>query len=134
MQLVLDSGAVERLAQDKPESTAILEGLPDGVTWPAVVPSVALAECLSGRAHTDVLIDRLVNTCKVVEEVSTSISRRAGELRYRAGRGSAVDAIIVALAEPNGIVLTTDLKDMTALAGGAHGVIVHPALPRRRRV
>ncbi|WP_419944854.1 type II toxin-antitoxin system VapC family toxin [Candidatus Poriferisodalis sp.] len=131
--MVLDSSAVERLAQDDPEATAILESLPDGVTWPAIIPSVALAECLRGRPNNDVLIDRFTKTCKVVEEVTTRISRRAGELRYRTRRGSAVDAIIVALAESDGVVLTADLKDMTALAGRTRGVIVHPTLPSKRR-
>ena len=134
MQLVLDSGAMERLAQGSLEATAILESLRGGVDWPAIVPSVALAECLSGRPRTDVPIDRLIKTCKVVEEIPVRISRRAGQLRYMAGRGSVVDAIVVALAEPGGVVLTTDLKDLRALAGAARDVIVHPALPGRQRI
>ena len=39
-------------------------------------------------------------------------------------RGSAVDAIVVALAEPGGTVLTGDREDIEALAAHADGVIV----------
>jgi hypothetical protein len=43
-------------------------------------------------------------------------------LRYAAGRGSAVDAIVVAMAEPGGSVLTGDHGDIAALASHADGV------------
>jgi hypothetical protein len=45
-------------------------------------------------------------------------------LRRLARRGSAVDALVVALAEPGGTVLTSDLGDLGALAQYADGVIV----------
>ncbi len=41
-----------------------------------------------------------------------------------ARRGSAVDALVVALAEPGGTVLTSDPGDLVALAQYAHDVIV----------
>jgi len=40
----------------------------------------------------------------------------------QARRGSAVDALVVAAAESDGVVLTSDLGDLTALAVHAHGV------------
>jgi hypothetical protein len=45
-------------------------------------------------------------------------------LRRLARRGSAVDALVVALAEPGGTVLTSDPGDLDALAQYAHDVIV----------
>jgi hypothetical protein len=48
-------------------------------------------------------------------------------LRARARRGSAVDAILVALAEPDGTVLTADQGDLRALAGHADNVIIEVA-------
>ena len=42
--------------------------------------------------------------------------RRAGALRALAGRGSAVDALVVAIAEPGGMVLSGDMGDPRALA------------------
>jgi hypothetical protein len=43
-------------------------------------------------------------------------------LRTAAGCGSAVDAIVVAVAEPRGLVVTGDKVDLTALAANAIGV------------
>jgi len=45
-------------------------------------------------------------------------------LRRRARRGSAVDALVVAFAEPDGSVLTSDPEDLEALASHAEGVTV----------
>ena len=58
------------------------------------------------------------------EAVGIGLARRAAELRRRARRGSAVDALVVAVAEPNGAVLTGDEADITALAAISHGVTV----------
>ena len=52
------------------------------------------------------------------------MARRAGALRAKARRGSAVDAIVVAMAEPGGAVLTADLVDLGSLAYYADGVQV----------
>ena len=48
----------------------------------------------------------------------------AGTLRTRARTGSAVDALLVALAEPGGTVLTGDAEDLEALAAHADGVLI----------
>lgn len=58
------------------------------------------------------------------EVVGLDVARRAAELRRRAKRGSAVDALVVVLAEPNGTVLTDDEADITALAAVSKGVRV----------
>ena len=58
------------------------------------------------------------------EAVGIGLARRAAELRRRARRGSAVDALVVAVAEPDGAVLTGDEADITALAAVSHGVTV----------
>jgi predicted ATPase len=46
------------------------------------------------------------------------------ELRRRARTGSAIDALVVAVAEPGGTVLTGDSADITTLAGHADDVAV----------
>ncbi len=51
-------------------------------------------------------------------------SRRAVQLRTQANQGSAIDALVVASAEPGGSVLTSDRADLTALAAVAHVVYV----------
>jgi hypothetical protein len=52
------------------------------------------------------------------------VARRAAELRRRARTGSAVDALVVALAEPGGVVVTGDRADLEALAQYADGVTI----------
>ena len=46
------------------------------------------------------------------------------ELRRRSKAGSAVDALVVAIAEPGGIVLTGDRADIESLAAHADGVLL----------
>jgi delta 1-pyrroline-5-carboxylate dehydrogenase len=41
-----------------------------------------------------------------------------------AGRGSAVDAALVALAEPHGVIFTGDTDDLTKLAFNAANVSI----------
>jgi hypothetical protein len=67
-------------------------------------------------------VNRFMKTCQIVELLPERLARRAASLRAQAGRGSAVDAVVVATAEPGGDVLTGDLGDLGALA--AHAVDV----------
>ncbi|MET0411003.1 MAG: PIN domain-containing protein [Polyangiaceae bacterium] len=88
----------------------------------ALVPSIVLVECLQGHAARDAAENELLKACDVVEQLAAPLARRAAQLRRRARRGSAVDAICVVLAEPGGTVLTSDRLDLEALAGHARGV------------
>jgi hypothetical protein len=87
-----------------------------------MLPAVVLVECLEGHVGRDALTNRFLKTCDIVEEISEPLARRAAMLRRRAGRGSAVDALVVAFAEPGGTVLTSDLEDLQALAEYAQRV------------
>lgn len=120
--LVLDSGAVSRLAGRSRAAAALLLALREAGLWPPVVPSVVLAECLEGHAGRDVAENKFLKTCDIVEEVPELLARRAALLRRRARRGSAVDALVVALAEPEGTVLTSDPPNLEALASHARRV------------
>ena len=122
--LVLDSGAVSRLAERSRFSAALILALRHEGLWPPAVPSVVLVECLQGHGARDAAANRLLKTCDVVESVSEGLARRAAWLRRRARRGSAVDALVVAMAEPAGTVLTTDPGDLQALATHSEGVAV----------
>ncbi len=115
--LVLDSGGVSVLATRDEATAAIIRVFVRDGLWPPLLPSIVLVECLSGRQRTDAVVNRIVKTCDVVEELPTSVARRAAEIRRTARRGSAVDAVLVAVAEPGGAVLTGDVGDMRALAG-----------------
>lgn len=122
--LVLDSGAVSRLAERSRSSLALILALRDEGLWPPVVPSIVLVECLQGHGARDASVNHLLKTCDVVELLTQGLARRAAWLRRRARRGSAVDAVVVATAEPGGTVLTTDPGDLQALATHSDGVVI----------
>lgn len=126
MKLVLDSGGVSHLAQRSPRALALVRALMANELWPPVVPTVVLVECLSGRAGADAQANRFLKTCDVAPDIPPALARRCAALRHRAGRGSAVDAVTVGLAEPEGVVLTSDPDDLNALAAEATGVDVRP--------
>jgi hypothetical protein len=128
MMLILDSGGVSSLAKRDQDALAAIRALVRVGAWPPLVPSVVLAESTTGRQRNDAAVNRLLETCDVREDVPASLARRAGELRHRAHRahraerGSAVDAVVVASAEPGGVVLTGDIEDLGALASHADAV------------
>ena len=114
--LVLDSGGVSRLAVRSREVAALILALRERDLWPPLVPSVVLVECLQGHAGRDAHANAFLKTCDIVEEIPERVARRAALLRRKARRGSAVDAVVVAFAEPDGTVLTGDPGDLAALA------------------
>ena len=122
--LVLDSGGVSRLARRTTGSAALIAALRARDLWPPAVPSVVLVEALTSRPGQDANENRLLKACQLVEAVPVATARRAAALRSRAGRGSAVDAVVVAVAEPGGTVLSGDVGDLRALADHAYGVTV----------
>ncbi|MDE0194670.1 MAG: PIN domain-containing protein [bacterium] len=124
MALVLDSGAVSFLAGRSTRSSAVVAALQEAGLWPPVVPSPVLVECLQGHRGRDASANRLLKSCEILEGVDERLARRAARLRAEARCGSAVDALVVAAAEPAGAVLTTDAADLRALASGAFGVTV----------
>lgn len=121
---VLDSGGLSRLSQRNRRAAALIEALQAEDLWPPVVPTIVLAESTTGAARTDANINRLLKSCDVEPVVAEATARRAGQLRGRARRGSAVDALLVALAEPGGTVLTGDTEDLEALAAHAEDVVI----------
>lgn len=125
--LVLDAGGVSRLAERSSWAAALLTALRREGLWPPVVPSVVLVESLTGRPDRDAGTHRLLKMCDVLEELPESVARRAASLRHRTRRGSAVDAVVVASAEPGGVVLTGDIRDLGALASRADRVRVERA-------
>lgn len=123
-RLVLDSGGVSRLARRSQDAAALIMVFARQGLWPPLVPTVVLVECLSGRPQYDAVTNRFLKTCDIAEELPDHLARRAGALRASAQRGSAVDALVVAMAEPAGSVLTSDTGDLRALAAHADDVTV----------
>ena len=122
--LVLDSGGFGRLAERSRRALALIEELRTAGLWPPVVPTMVLVESLQGHPGRDANANRFLKTVMTDETVGLEVARRAAELRRRAKRGSAVDALVVALAEPNGTVLTGDEADISALAAVSKGIAV----------
>ncbi|MBK6439270.1 MAG: hypothetical protein IPF88_11880 [Candidatus Microthrix sp.] len=92
--------------------------------WPPVVSTMTMVEALQGRPGPDAPTNQFLKSCRIEPVVSERLARRAARLRTSAGRGSAVDALIVALAEPGGVVVTGDSSDICALAERADDVYV----------
>jgi hypothetical protein len=126
-RLVLDAGGVTGLARRNTESLANIQAFRRKGLWPPVVPSVVLVECLTGKLRSDVNVNRFLKTCDIEEDVPERVARRAAALRAQARTGSAVDALVVAVAEPGGDVLGGDLGDLRTLATYAVDVRVHRA-------
>jgi len=125
--LVLDAGGVSRLAERSSAGAARIALLKETNLWPPTVPSVVLVETLTGRAGLDAPVHRFLKVCDVLDRLPAATARRAAALRHQARRGSAVDAVVVATAEPGGSVITSDLGDLRALAAHADGVVVERA-------
>lgn len=85
---------------------------------------MVLVESLQGDPRRDANAHRFIKMCIIDKTVSEQTAHRAAELRRKARTGSAVDALVVALAEPGGTVLTGDRADIEALAAVATGVSV----------
>jgi hypothetical protein len=122
--LILDSGGVTRLAERSRNALALILALREEGLWPPKVPSVVLLECLRGHAGRDANENRFLKTCEIVQEIPEPLARRAALLRRLARRGSAVVALVVAIAEPGGTVLTADVGDLEALATHADDVVI----------
>ncbi|MDR0594676.1 MAG: hypothetical protein LBG60_15805 [Bifidobacteriaceae bacterium] len=123
--LVLDSGGLSRLGARDRATAALLIALRRQGLWPPVVPTMVLVESLTG-AGSDANANRFLKICELTADVPEGLARRAASLRAKAGRGSAVDALTVATAEPGGHVLTSDPRDVGALAANAADVTVLP--------
>ncbi len=68
------------------------------------------------------MVNRFLKGCTIAPAPSEALARRAALLRTVARRGSVVDALVIAAAEPGGTVLTSDPDDLRALTGYARAV------------
>jgi hypothetical protein len=116
MTLILDAGGISALAGQR---ARLIELRRRGL-WPAQVPSVVLAESLTGDHRRDFHANRLLRACQV-RDVTEPHAREAARLRTATGLAAtitATDAVVVAFAStcPSPIVLTSDARDLAALA------------------
>ena len=119
MTLILDAGGVSALARQR---ARLIELRRRGL-WPAQVPSIVLAESLTGDHRRDFHANRLLRACQV-RDVTESHAREAARLRAATGRPATVtatDAVVAAFASTcsSPVVLTSDPRDLAALAAHA---------------
>lgn len=122
--LVLEAGALRKLAEATPASTVLLATLRRRGLWPAMVPTLVVAEAMTGDAAHDVDLEAFLTCCDVREELPLQLAVRAAWLRAAVGRGSASDALVVAMAEPAGAVLVVNRPHIEAMALFADRVFV----------
>ena len=121
--IVLDSGGISKLSNRSLDSLALLKQL-STLNDVMLVPTSVLVECLHGNSPKDAPTFRFLQKCVLQEVLLLGKAQRAAELRRKSDHGSAVDAIVVALAEPGGTVLTGDQGDIEKLATHANKVYV----------
>ena len=124
MVLVLDSGGLSYLATRSSQAVALIRSLRREELWPPVIPTMVLVESLQAWPGRDAALNQFIGTCLVDDSVPVTLARRAAALRRAARKGSAVDALVMALAEPNGAVLTGDVGDLRAFAAQTKQVTV----------
>ena len=127
-RLVLGGGGVTFLAERSTRALAQTRALVRLGLWPPLVPQAVLVDCLSGDVEGDRPVERFLETCALIGEFSPAVLRRAAWLRTAAGRGTAVEALVVALAEPGGAVLHHGRSNLEALALFADEVFVERAV------
>ncbi len=125
--LVVDAGALRRLADRSPRSLILLRTLRERGLWPAQVAAPVLVEALTGDVATDDAVEALLRCCHILDSIAPAVAHRAAWLRTAANRGTATDALIVALAEPGGAVLVAQRPTIEAMALYADGVFVERA-------
>ena len=95
------STRVAYLSERAHSAAAALVSLRDEGLWPPIVPTPVLIEALRGDSGWDAPANRLLKTW-----TSSRISQRTGATlgpsTNKGGPGSAVDALVVAVAEPGG--------------------------------
>ena len=113
--VVLDSGAVTRLASRDRLSAARIGSLQRRGIWPPMVPSVVLAECLTGRQSIDAVTNRFLKGCD--EERLPDDRERWQADRQAEPQRSRQWTPLFSMVSP--WLLSTDPEDLGALA--AHG-------------
>lgn len=129
--VVLDSGVLDRVVTDR-TFRAVVRQLVEAEGWDVLVPTVVLAEAVTGTAR-DAPVNQFVRRVGTVDSTQV-IARRAGSLRHATSHAggrtpSGIDALVAAHAETSGagVVFTTDTRDLRRLLEHAPGIRVeHP--------
>ena len=126
--IVLDSGVIDQVNAN-PEFRWLLRDLIEN-GWVPVIPTVVLAETITGRAQ-DAPVNQAVKRLGTVDTTEAT-ARRAGQLRFAVQRSGArripsgIDAIVAAHASDaeRSVVFTTDPTDIRRLLADFRRIII----------
>lgn len=120
--VVLDSGVIEQVTTNGEFRWLLRDLIENG--WVPVIPTVVLAEAITGRPQ-DAPVNQAVNRLGTVD-TDEATARRAGHLRFTVQRSGArriasgIDAIVAAhaAAAERSVVFTSDPADLRRLLAG----------------
>ena len=127
--MVLDSEGLWAVARNNSEDARAVLAASNQAGVPVLVPAAVLAETLFGDGR-DARANQVLKKLQVIP-ITDSIARSAAGLKRDArmtGVAPTIDAIVVATsaAAGGGLVLTSDVDDIGALADCATGVRIRP--------
>ena len=127
--MVLDSEGLWAVARNDSDDASAVLAASSQAGVPVLVPAVVLAETLFGDAR-DARANQVLKKLQVVP-ITDRIARSAAELKRLAGMTgvtATIDAIVVATsaAAGGGVIVTSDIEDIRALARCAAGVQIRP--------
>lgn len=126
---MLDSEGLWAVARNDSEDARAVLAASRQAGVPVLVSAAVLAETLFADRR-DVRANQVLKKLQVVP-VTEPIARSAAEIKRRAGMtgvAATIDAIVVAtsVAVGGGVVLTSDIDDIRALADCAAGIRIRP--------
>lgn len=126
--LLLDADGVSKAARGQAHAVKFIVAAA-GLSLPVAASAITLTETLRGTPR-DAPVHRLLKGIEVIP-VDAEIARAAGALLGKAKRSDTIDAVVVATAlmlerryAGPVLVLTSDRRDLAALAAPAAGVRV----------
>ena len=127
--VVLDSEGLWAVARNDSDDARAVLAASSQAGVPVLVPAVVLAETLFGDAR-DARANQVLKKLQVVP-ITNRIARSAAELKRLAamtGVTATIDAIVVATsaAAGGGVIVTSDIEDIRALARCAAGIQIRP--------
>lgn len=127
--VVLDSEGLWAVARNDSNDARAVLAASSRAGVPVLVPAAVLAETLFGDGR-DARANQALNRLRVVP-VTEPVARSAARLKRLAGLvgvASTVDAIVVATSAGfgGGVILTSDIDDIRALAGHTMGIRIRP--------
>jgi predicted nucleic acid-binding protein len=127
--VVLDSEGLRAVARNDSDDARAVLAASTQAGIPVLVPAAVLAETLFGDRR-DARANQALKRLRVVP-ITESVARSAARLKHLAGLAgvaSTVDAIVVATsaAVGGGVILTSDVNDIRALADHATGIRIRP--------